>query len=98
MIPYRLRQNMASFVLLEAHAPAYRAGQFSVRRDQNLNQARRLKRTGQGSVKLFVDFARDDHHHYLKCLREIRNERDAFQRIQRYESTVMDRVMGVLHR
>jgi hypothetical protein len=62
-------------------------------------QARNLKKKSMGvSVKLFVDFARDDHHLYLHCLQEIRNELQAAMRIQNYESTVMDRVMGVFHR
>lgn len=97
---HKVRSSHASFALLEPHFPAFRAGQSKLRRDQNMNQARNLKKDPvmAEAVKLYVSLARDDHHEYLASLREIRDARVNARLMKDYERTVMDRVMGVLHR
>jgi hypothetical protein len=101
MTLHKVRYNSASCALITPHAPAFRAGQFSLRRQQNMNWARKLKAEDKDNrlqISLFADFARDDHHRYLNCLHEIRKAQILAERMKNYEFTVMDRVMGVLHR
>lgn len=94
-----VRQNPASFCVLYSHFEAYMAGRHISDRNSHMLKARELKRKNVFAVVgLVVSHARREHHEYLKCLRKIRKEQQTAERMQTYENTVLNRVMGVLHR
>lgn len=93
----KVRWNPKTFQLMNGRTGPYWAGYYVCRRDNNMDMARRFRKDGtREMVKLFVDFARDDHRKYLGHLKAIRKAHLAHERMGAYQDAVLARVLGVM--
>lgn len=65
-----VKRSQRSFDILRYHSDAVLAGMALSSRDKNLAQARCV--TDKGLRLMFVDFAKEAHREYLRCLKQIK--------------------------